>query len=209
MHTFHFDFVGEGIPPAQHAMILLHGRGASAEDILQLADALPVRDFALFAPKATNHTWYPFPFLAPPQHNEPWLSSALDVVGRMVKEVKNRGIAEDDIWFAGFSQGACLMLEFLARNAAPYAGALAFTGGLIGDQIYTQNYKGDFGHMPIFIGSSDPDPHVPVERVLESATVLQHMNAIVTTKIYPLMGHTIGQEELKDATALLSSYDNS
>lgn len=166
-----------------------------------LADALPVEDFTLLAPRAASHSWYPYSFLALPSQNEPWLSSALGVVKELVDEIKAGGIAEDKIWFAGFSQGACLMLEFITRNAARYGGAAAFTGGLIGDKIYTENYKGDFGGMPVFIGTSDPDPHVPVQRVHDSAAVLKKMGAAVQERVYPGMGHTITQKEIDDAKA--------
>jgi phospholipase/carboxylesterase len=206
MHTLRYITGGNPFPEAEKALIMLHGRGASAEDILPLADALPVRDFALFAPEAANHTWYPYPFLTPPQQNEPWLGSALHVVGDLLREVENKGFAKTHIWFAGFSQGACLMLEFLARNAARYGGALAFTGGLIGDHIYSENYTGDFGQMPVFIGTSDPDPHVPVQRVLESTAVLQRLHADVTVRIYAGMGHTISTEELKEAASLFKTF---
>lgn len=181
------------------ALILLHGRGGTAEDIRQLADALPVSGYALYAPQATGHSWYPQSFLAPIPQNEPWLSSALDVVGQMVTHVRRRGIAVENIFFTGFSQGACLMLEFLARNAQRYGGAAAFTGGLIGDRLYPGHYRGDFKQMPIFIGSGDPDMHVPVQRVHESTAQLRQMNALVTERVYPRMGHTITNTELAEA----------
>jgi phospholipase/carboxylesterase len=181
-------------------LILLHGRGGSAEDILGLADALPVENYTLFALQATSHSWYPYSFLALPAQNEPWLSSALEVVKELVEEIKAQGIPEDKIWFTGFSQGACLMLEFITRNAARYGGAAAFTGGLIGDKLYLENYKGDFGGMRVFIGTSDPDPHVPVQRVLESEGVLKGMGTDLLVKIYKGMGHTITSGEIAEAS---------
>ncbi len=187
---------GESLKKAQKVLIALHGRGGSAHDILSLGRYLKITDFALLAPQASNHSWYPYSFLAPPSQNEPWLTSALSLINEVVEDVKSEGIEERNIYFMGFSQGACLMLEFVARNAARFGGAIAFTGGLIGDRIYTENYKGDFGQMPVFIGSSDPDPHVPVERVRATTTLLQSMNAAVTTKIYDNMGHTISQPEI-------------
>ena len=196
MHKKNFITAGKKLEEATKVMIMLHGRGASAEDILSLAGHFQVRDFALIAPQATNHTWYPYSFLAPPSENEPWLSSALSLVKEIVDEVKAKGIKSENIYFAGFSQGACLTLEFVTRNATKYGGVIAFTGGLIGDKIYTGNYSGDFSGTNIFIGTSDPDPHVPVTRVNDSTTVLEKMNSNVTTKIYPNMGHTINQDEI-------------
>jgi phospholipase/carboxylesterase len=203
MHKLNYLTGGRSLAGADgdptKALILLHGRGGTAEDILSLADALPVKDFALFAPQAQGNSWYPLSFLAPIPQNEPWLSSALDVIKELVDAVKGKGIAEEHIWFTGFSQGACLMLEFLARNARRYGGAAAFTGGLIGDRIYPHHYKGDFKHMPIFIGTSNPDPHVPVQRVHDTTAQLKGMNAKVTEIVYPGMGHTIASEEIREA----------
>ena len=200
MHTKKYITAGKPLNETGKALILLHGRGGSAEDILGLADALPVEDYTLFALQATSHSWYPYSFLALPAQNEPWLSSALEVVKELVDEIKAQGIPEDKIWFTGFSQGACLMLEFITRNAARYGGAAAFTGGLIGDRIYPENYKGDFGGMRVFIGTSDPDPHVPVQRVLECEGVLKGMVADILVKVYKGMGHTITSAEIEEAS---------
>ena len=175
---------------------MLHGRGAPAEDILGLASHLAVSDFALFAPQATNYTWYPYSFLVPPRQNEPWLSSALGLLSDLVSDINRAGIGSENIYFTGFSQGACLTLEFITRNARKWGGAAAFTGGLIGDRIYAENYQGDFDGMSIFIGSSDPDPHVPVARVKETTRILTGMNASVQEKIYPNLGHTISGNEI-------------
>jgi len=196
MHKKNFITAGKKLEDATRVMIMLHGRGASADDILSLAEHFKVQDFALIAPQATNHTWYPYSFLAPPSENEPWLSSALSIVKEIVTEVNAKGIKSENIYFAGFSQGACLTLEFVTRNATKYGGVIAFTGGLIGDKINADNYSGDFSGTNIFIGTSDPDPHVPVTRVNDSIAVLEKMNAKVTTKIYPNMGHTINQDEI-------------
>jgi phospholipase/carboxylesterase len=205
MHTKQFITAGKNLEDASMVLIMIHGRGASAEDILTLADHFEVNDFALIAPQATNHTWYPYSFLAPPSENEPWLSSALSLVNDIVKEVQAKGISSENIYFAGFSQGACLTLEFVTRNAEKYGGVAAFTGGLIGDKIYPENYAGDFSGTPVFIGSSDPDPHVPVGRVNESAELLEKMNALVTKKIYKNMGHTINQDELSIVNDMIFS----
>ena len=203
MHTLQYLTAGEPLPSAAKALILLHGRGGSADDILTLADALPVKDFAVFAPQAAAHSWYPYSFMAPIRENEPWLSSALGVLKALVTEIKTHGITEENIWFAGFSQGACLMLEFITRNATRYGGAAAFTGGLIGDRIYPQHYNGDFRGTPIFIGTSDPDPHVPVQRVHDTTALLKQMHAAVTQEVYPRMGHTITTDELRSASRLV------
>jgi phospholipase/carboxylesterase len=184
---------------ATKALILLHGRGGSAEDILSLADALPVSAFALFAPQAEGDSWYPYSFLSPPGQNEPWLSGALDVVKQLVAVVEEKGIGPENIWFTGFSQGACLMLEFLGRNARRYGGAAAFTGGLIGDRVYPHHYHGDFHQTPIFIGTGNPDPHVPVQRVRETTSLFKDLNAKMTEIIYPGIGHTITGEEIREA----------
>lgn len=195
---------GKALDDAAKVLIMIHGRGATAESILNIAGHLKVNDFALLAPQATNNTWYPYSFLTPPGQNEPWLSSALDLIGSIVNDLTERKIGSNNIYFLGFSQGACLTLEYVTRNAKHYGGVIAFTGGLIGDKIYPENYKGDFLNTPIFIGSSDPDPHVPVERVNATETILQNMNAHVTKKVYKNMGHTINQEEIEFANAILS-----
>jgi phospholipase/carboxylesterase len=160
-------------------------------------------DCALIAPQATNFTWYPNSFLVPQQQNEPWLSSALDLLSNIVNDINAAGIPSDQIYFLGFSQGACLTLEYVARNATKWGGVAAFTGGLIGDRLTPDHYKGNFNNTPFFIGSSDPDPHVPVERVIESVTILQKMNAAVTHKIYPNMGHTISEDEIEKVNKLI------
>ncbi|SJZ58689.1 phospholipase/carboxylesterase [Chitinophaga eiseniae] len=205
MHKENIITAGNPVATATKALIMVHGRGASAEDILSLAKWFPVGDYALLAPQATNHTWYPQSFLAPPAQNEPWLSSALDLLKKMTDQLQQQGIAREHIYFLGFSQGACLTLEFIARNAARYGGAVAFTGGLIGDRLYPENYQGTFEGTPVFIGSSNPDFHVPVARVTASTMLLQSMGADVTEKIYDNMGHTIIEDEIRLATEKIFS----
>lgn len=199
MHKKDLRWGGKNIGEASRALILIHGRGAQAEDILSLAEVLNVSDFALVAPQATNDTWYPHSFLAPPQLNEPWLSSALQMLGDVVGELTAQGIPAENIYFCGFSQGACLTLEFVTRNARRWGGVAAFIGGLIGDRIYLENYQGDFARTPIFIGSSDPDMHVPVARVSASSDLLSAMGADVEQKIYAGAGHTINQDAIERA----------
>lgn len=203
MHTLNITTGGIELSKASRALILLHGRGASAGDILSLAGYLNVADAALLAPQATNHSWYPHSFMARVSENEPWLSSAIDTVDQTVNTALKAGIAAANIYFLGFSQGACLTLEYIARHAQRYGGAVAFTGGLIGDQLYTGNYKGDFKQTPVFIGTSDPDFHVPVERVHATTRLLKQMNADVTEKVYPNMGHTISADEIALANRLV------
>jgi phospholipase/carboxylesterase len=187
---------------AGRAIIMLHGRGGSAEDILSLAGYFKVKDYLIAAPQATNNSWYPSSFLAPVAQNEPWLSSALTLVGKTVSAMEQKGIKKENIVLLGFSQGACLALEYSARNATRYGGVIAFTGGLIGEEIDKTNYPGAFSNTPVFIGTSDPDPHVPVERVNRSAEILTDMGAMVTKKIYPRMGHTINSDEIETVNAL-------
>lgn len=194
---------GISLTEAKKALIMIHGRGASSHDILSLSRHLEVSDFALIAPQAVNHTWYPYSFLAPIPQNEPSLSRSLDTIGAIVKTVQENGINNEDIYFLGFSQGACLSLEFVARNATRYGGVVAFTGGLIGDILSDENYGGSFENTPIFIGTSNPDLHVPVERVNETETILKKMGASVTKKIYDNMGHTISQDEIDLANQLI------
>ena len=203
MHTKNIVTGGKNLEEAEKVLILVHGRGGSAEDILSLAQYLNVKDYALLAPQANSHTWYPYSFLAPPAENEPYLSSALELLKEIVQDLQQQGFAKGNIYFAGFSQGACLTLEFVTRNAARYGGVAAFTGGLIGDKIYRDNYKGDFGGTPVFIGTSNPDPHVPVERVYATANILRDMNAQLTEKVYNNMGHTINQDEIEQANNLI------
>ena len=208
MHTKNSITAGKELSKDSKVLIMLHGRGGSAEDILSLSSYLNVNDFTLMAPQATNNTWYPYSFLAPPSQNEPWLSSALNLLKELLDELSAKGISSENIFFLGFSQGACLTLEFIARNAKKYGGVVAFTGGLIGDKIYSQNYKGDFQNTPVFIGTSNPDPHVPVERVYATSNILKNMNADVIEKVYSNMGHTINQDEIDQANKLVFSKVN-
>ena len=194
---------GAAIADARIVCVLLHGRGASAEDILGLASELSVSDVAFLAPQAAGGTWYPYSFLAPIQRNEPYLTSALRSVERLLDGLTGKRIARDRIAIAGFSQGACLTLEFAARNAGKYAAVVALTGGLIGPPETPRDYPGSFDGTPVFIGSSDVDPHVPLERVHESTAVLRGMGAVVDERIYPGMQHTVNQDEIHAVDALL------
>lgn len=199
MHRKEIYTAGADRSFAKKFLIMLHGRGASAEDILTLGDHLDVKEFARIAPQATGRSWYPYSFLAPKDQNEPWLTSSLELIEGLVAELRSERIKEEDIYFAGFSQGACLALEFTARNARRWGGIVAFTGGLIGEKIIEETYKGDFRLTPVYIGTSDPDPHVPVERVNETAAILRSMNADLKVDIFRQMGHTIIPDEIEAA----------
>lgn len=195
---------GQPLHLARAAMVLLHGRGASAEDILTLAGVLRHPDFAYLAPQARGNTWYPYSFLAPLQQNEPGLSSALQIIAELMAQIEQAGITSERIVLAGFSQGACLACEFVARHARRYAGLLAFSGGLIGPPGTPRNYPGSLAGTPVFLGSSDPDPHIPVGRVHETASVLHEMGGVVDKRLYPHMGHTIIQDEIDHAQMIVS-----
>ncbi len=207
MHTKQLKTAGNTLEKAATVLVMIHGRGGNAGDILAFSEHLNVKDFALLAPQATGHSWYPYSFLAIPAQNEPWLSSAINVLNDVVKDIVSKGIRKENIYFLGFSQGACLMLEFVTRHATKYGGMVAFTGGLIGDKIYAENYSGDFAGTLVFMATGDPDPHVPVERVNESAAILEKMNAVVTKKIYKNRGHTISKDEISLANKIIFSKE--
>ena len=203
MHAKNIKSAGRSIQQAEKVAIMVHGRGGNAPDILGLASELNVSEYALIAPQATNHTWYPYSFMVAPEQNEPWLTSALERLKEVVEDVMAQGISSENIYLVGFSQGACLILEFAARNAKKYGGIVAFTGGLIGDIINSDNYSGNFNETPIFIGTGNPDPHIPVQRVEESRRILEEMNAEVNVKVYDGRPHTISRDEIETANRLI------
>ena len=186
-------------------MILLHGRGASAEDILGLGQALAPAGWALLAPQAAEHTWYPYSFLAPRAQNEPYLSSALAKVKATVEQALEAGIASERIVIAGFSQGACLTSEFVGRNPRRYGAALAFTGGLIGPPGEPITVSGELEGTPVLLSSGDPDPHVPWARVEQTAELLRGLGAQVTMQRYPGRPHTVTAEEVRVAREMLGN----
>jgi phospholipase/carboxylesterase len=194
---------GAPLKAADLAVVLLHGRGGSAEDILELGSALHLPNVAYLAPQAAGNTWYPLSFLAPRKANEPYLSSALAKVDSVVRSLEQSGFGRERIVVAGFSQGACLATEFVASHPARYAGLIAFTGGLIGPPHSLESPVGTLAGTPALFSSGDPDPHVPWTRVEESAAILSAMGAAVTTKRYPGRPHTVTQEELELARQLL------
>jgi predicted esterase len=190
-----------GIPleKAKQVVILLHGRGATAESILTLADYLQADHTTYLAPQAGQQRWYPFSFMAPLENNEPDLSLSLARVQALLDRILEYGIPLENIWLAGFSQGACLAAEFVARNPQRYAGLLVFSGGRIGPPETIWPPVSGLDNVPVFIGCSDVDPHIPVERVHETAAFFENSGAAVLTKIYPHMEHTISDQELTDA----------
>ena len=196
---------GAPIDEARLVAVMLHGRGAGAQDILNLSEEFSARDVAYLAPQAAGNTWYPYSFLMPIEQNEPSLSSALHVIETLLTTLAEKKFTADRVALLGFSQGACLTLEFAARHAQRYALVAAFSGGLIGPPGTARNYSGSFDGTPVFLGCSDIDPHIPVERVHESADVFTRMGAAVTKKIYPHMGHTVNESEIEIVDALLNS----
>ena len=195
---------GRPLAEARAVLIFVHGRGATAESILSLAEYLPHPAMAYLAPQAAGNTWYPYSFLAPMEQNEPYLSSALARLGALLAEVERVGISPERVVLAGFSQGACLASEFVARHAQRYGGLMAFSGGLIGPPGTPREYPGTLDGTPVFLGCSDVDPHIPLARVNETADVLARLGAVVDKRIYPRLGHTINQDEIDAAAALVA-----
>jgi phospholipase/carboxylesterase len=193
---------GEPLNRARGAMILAHGRGATAEDIMTIAAELQHPGFAYLAPQAAGNAWYPYPFTAPLDSNEPYLSSALEVLEVLLARVEVTVPAERVI-LLGFSQGACLTLEFAARHARRYGGVVGFSGGLIGPDGTPRDYQGGFDGTPAFLGCSDVDPHIHKHRVVEAAEVFKRMGADVTMRLYPGMGHTVNEDELEAAREIV------
>jgi len=194
---------GAPLNAAKGAVVLLHGRGASADDILGLAQDFDLPELANLAPEAAEHTWYPYSFLSPIEQNQPWLDSALKLVGETVQRAIAAGIERQNVAIVGFSQGACLATEFVVRNATRYGGLVAFTGGLIGPPGAKFSYSGELSGTPCFLGAGDRDPHVPWKRVEESAAVLSDLGAAVTLRRYPGLPHTINQDEIDHAKIIL------
>lgn len=202
-HQWNIRTKGKNLNEAKKALILVHGRGSSAENILSIAKHLNVDDFALLAPQATHNTWYPQSFLAPEKENQPWLNAALDTLDKSLEVLSENGIKPENTYFFGFSQGACLSLEFIARNAQKFGGAVAIIGGLIGEKINRKNYHGDFQNTPVFIGTSNPDFHVPIERVYATENIFKEMNADIHLKVYDNFPHSIHQDEIDLANQLI------
>ena len=187
---------GLSLADSKKAIIVLHGRGASAESILSLTSYLDLADFSVFAPQATQRTWYPYGFMASDEGNLSALNSSLQQVSLLFQFLIENGKVPEQIYVMGFSQGACLSLEFTARNAQKFGGVIAFTGGLIGEKLEEKKYKGDFQGTPILLSSSAHDMHVPAQRIHDSAQLLRKMGAEVSLKFFEDEFHTIRPEEL-------------
>ena len=195
---------GAKLEEASCALLLLHGRGSTADDILSLATYRDFPAFAYRAPQAEGYSWYPNRFIAPVEQNEPYLSAGLAKIEAIVKEVESHRIGVDKIFIGGFSQGACLATEYVVRNPRRYGGLLVFSGGYIGPLDEQRHPSGNFNGMPAFLGCSDPDPHIPLQRVRETSVLLQALGAKVREKIYPNMGHTIIDDEIELARQVIS-----
>jgi len=212
LHRNPLQRVGTPLDEAEAAVVLVHGRGASPRDILRLASVLAVDRVTYLAPAASGNTWYPYSFLASLSQNEPWLSAAVEAVGTACDAAIDAGISRDRLFVGGFSQGACLSLEFVARNPGRYGGVFAFSGGLIGNGEIPDaeppfdkrfDYEGAMDGTPVFLGCSDQDAHIPVERVHQSTDVFRRLGADVTERIYPGLGHTINEDEIEFARKVI------
>ncbi|WP_181686082.1 alpha/beta hydrolase [Halorhabdus salina] len=204
------ETAGQSVDSAAAAVVLVHGRGATANSILQMATEFPTKDIAYLAPQAARNTWYPNPFTAPVDSNEPGRTSGLEAIRAAIETATDAGISREAIALVGFSQGACLASEFVARNPNRYGGLAALSGGLIGESIDQAEYDGDLDGTPVFLGCSDVDPHIPAERVHETATVFEQLNADVTKRLYEGMGHGVNEDErafVADMIARLSERD--
>jgi len=195
---------GSKLEEARAAVTLLHGRGSSAQDILTLAAELSRAGFVFVAPQAEGYTWYPNRFTAPIEQNEPYLSGALALVRKTVQHLQQMCVPISKIFIGGFSQGACLAAEYVIQNPDRYGGLLIFSGGYIGPLTIQRQPVGDLHGMPVFLGCSDSDPHIPLQRVKETTALFRSMGAQVKEKIYPNMGHTIIDEEMVIARELLA-----
>jgi predicted esterase len=195
---------GEPLAKARAAMILLHGRGATAEDIMNIGAEVMHPGFAYLAPQAEGNAWYPYPFTAALEANEPYLSAALGVIESLLARVEAT-IPAQRVILLGFSQGACLTLEFATRHARRYGGVVGLSGGLIGPADTPRDYPGSFDSTPVLLGCSDVDPHIPEERVAEAAEVFKRMGAKVTMRLYPGMGHTVNPDEIAAVREIVES----
>ena len=194
---------GEPLDSAHAAMILLHGRGATADDIITLAAEIRLPGWSYVAPEAAGNAWYPNPFTAPIQSNEPYLSAALDMVARLLHDI-GQTVSATRVVLLGFSQGGCLALEFAARNARRYGAVIGLSAGLIGPPETPRDYPGSFDGTPAFLGCSDPDPFIQKDRVVEAGQVLEQVGASVTVRLYPNMGHVVSEDELETIRELIA-----
>ena len=198
---------GAPLSRAKAAMVMLHGRGAAGEDMLRFAEVLAQPDFAFLAPQAEGRSWYPYSFLAPIEDNEPYLSSAMLMIDGLLARLTSAGFAAERIVLFGFSQGACLALEYAATHARRYGGIVGLSGGLIGPEGTSREYPGHLSGSPVFLGCSDTDPHIPAARVQKTDQVLTALGGVVTTKLYRGMGHTINDDEVSQIRTMLSKFE--
>jgi len=187
---------GVPLPDARAVVVLTHGRGGSSQDMLGLAGELEAPGVAFLAPQAADHTWYPLRFLAPYADNEPWLSSALDVLLAVTETIRAAGVPDRRVVIGGFSQGGCLALHFAATHARRWGGLLGLSAGLIGPPGVTWSFRGSLDGAPVFLGCSDRDPHIPETRLHETARALETLGGAVDLRIYPGLGHTLNHDEL-------------
>jgi predicted esterase len=190
---------------ARLAIILVHGRGGSPEDLLALAAELRLNDVLYVAPQAAGNTWYPYSFLAPMEQNEPGLTSGLNRIASLIDALGHDGLPPERVGLLGFSQGACLSLEYAARHARRYAAVVGLSGGVIGPPGTARNYTGSLDGTPVFLGCSDIDPHIPLERVQETTEVFTRLNATVDERIYQGMGHVVNEDEIAAVRALIGA----
>ena len=205
-HDLRVAEAGAPLHRAQAAVLMVHGRGADASDMVSLADILAQPDLAYLAPQAAGRSWYPNSFLAPIARNEPFLSSALEVLDRLLCRLGTEGLQPERVALLGFSQGACLAIEYAARHARRYGAVIGLSGGLIGPEGTPRDYAGQLAGTPVFLGCSDADPHIPLARVHETARVLEALGGTVTERIYPGMGHGINEDEVKQVRGLLARF---
>ncbi len=198
--------MGAELSEAKAVMIMIHGRGASAQSILGLANEFEHnQDITFIAPQASNHTWYPYSFLAPIVQNQPGYSSGLHVIGDIISALEAEGFSKEKIFLLGFSQGGCLTSEFAVRNPDKYAGVIALSGGIIGASINIEEYSGDLKGTPLFMGCSDIDSHIPVQRLDETEMVYKKLGAQVQKNIYPGMGHLVNEDEITHVNELIKN----
>lgn len=203
MHSYKIVERGTSLDEAKKAIVLIHGRGAPPEDILSLADFLETKNSYVVAPEASRYVWYPLSFLAPREQNQPWLNSALENITRLINDI-NKHIPAENIFLMGFSQGACLTAEVASRNAQKYGGIAIFTGGLIGAEIDSKNYNGNFDGTPVYLSNGDNDPHIPLQRTEDTFEILEKMGAKITKEIFPGRPHTIQMEEIDKVKQLFN-----
>jgi predicted esterase len=198
---------GPAARDARLGIILVHGRGGSAEDLLTIASELRLDDILYVAPQAADRTWYPYSFLAPIDQNEPGLTSGLNRISALIDSLRQQGLPPERVGLMGFSQGACLSLEYAARHARRYAAVIGLSGGVIGPPGTARTYPGSLEGAPVFLGCSDIDPHIPLDRVHETAALFRRLHATVDARIYPGMGHVVNEDEVQAVRALLSPHD--